>query len=127
MLVVEFSHESAWPTAGQQCWEAIAEDVSNTAAAIQDARGSQLSPEPPQPAESDFIFFRVMDTTKAFSQLTLLGDTSAFLNVDFIAHTFRVVSMERTGLHLSGNQPVKATIVPTGATLSDPYLQESCS
>ena len=65
-------------------------------------------------------FFRLADTGKAFSQLTLFGDKSLMTNVDFLAQPYDAVAIEQSAD--SHRTPSGAVIVPSNVALSEPCL-----
>lgn len=67
-------------------------------------------------------FFRVLDSSKAFSRLTLLGDTSAMLNVDFLVQTYHATYVEWPD---ASTAPVSAIVTPADAILSAKWLCNS--
>lgn len=69
---------------------------------------------------ADMTFFRLADTGKAFSQLTLIGDKSLMKNVDFLAQPYDVVAIEHSAD--SHGTPSGAVMVPSSAALSEPCL-----
>lgn len=66
---------------------------------------------------SQIHFFRVMDSSSAFSHLTLLGDSSGMVNVDFLAQTYMPVHIERKSTASSASTASTSTPPMTGATV----------
>ena len=59
-----------------------------------------------------------MDTARAFSQLTLVGDKSGMLNVDFLVQPFVPIHGDSGG----GSQQ-QQLVIPSGATLAESWIQ----
>ena len=105
---------------GPDCWEAqdlVLPSVPSIGMdEVQEAGRSQSLPQ----LQCEHTFFRVMDTAKAFSQLTTVNNKqSAMVNVDFLAQTFHAPDLLTT----SAWPPPSLVVLPLDAVISDPRLQ----
>ena len=104
---------------GTVCWEQLREKL-----AIEDVPGDKAlavsiidsdSGEEQVPPAKQRYFFRIMDISKAFTQLTFVGDKSAMLNVDFLVQPYSTMGQD--------NGSNNVTVVPLKATLSETFQQ----
>lgn len=105
-----------WRLAGAICWEAselglkAIKDIDDGPMSIFDT-DNKLEPE--SNGDGEQVFFRVTDASKAFNQLTLVGEKPSLKDVDFLVQTFT-----RAAADQGAADPL---VVPSGATLSEPW------
>ena len=73
------------------------------------------------PDQNSLTFFKVVDASKAFNQLTFVGNASAVMDekVDFLASTFIPLSVN---FEASKCKLATATVAPSGAVISVKWL-----
>lgn len=61
--------------------------------------------------DTDIVFFKITDSSKAFSALTVLGDATSLVGVDLLVQTYNTHTIQ-------WEPKAKATVFPSGSILS---------